>query len=152
MTTTTIKISKEELNSFVSFGKAYVNTFVRSKLWFAIDKILRVTIKKLKKVEKEREEKRAEFAVKKDKGVYDLTPNGRWQFDEEGLKKLNAALEALEIEEIEIPTHVIPDGEYEESNLTFDFRDAFEGIVIPAIDYETFDIDKYVAPKEEKKE
>ena len=148
---TTVKITKEKLNIFVAIGKHFVNTTPKSKLWFAVDKILRLAKKKLKKVEQERDEKRREFAAKKDKGLFDLNERGEYQFNDDNLKKLNEALLEIDEEEVEIPFHIIPDGENDETKLSFDMRENFEGIVIPSVDYETFDIDNYVAPKEEDK-
>lgn len=148
----TLTITNERLNIFVIAGKAYLNATAKSKLWFAVDKITKVAVKKLKKVEKLREEKRREFAMKKDKGVYDLTENGGWQFDESGHKKLIEALEEIAKQDCELPIHIIPEGQYDEKDLTYDLRDNFEGIVIPAIDYDNFDIDSWVDPAKKKKE
>lgn len=142
----TTKITNEQLNTFTVCARAYLNAAPKSKLWFAVDKILKVSIKKLKKVEELKEEKRREFALKKDKGVFDLTPDGKWQFDDAGYKNLISALSAIDETEVEIPTHIIPEGDYDDKIISFDIRNNFEGIVIPKIDYDNFDIDKYQEP------
>lgn len=148
----TIKITNERLNIFVVAGKQYCNTTPRSKLWFAVDKITKIAEKLLKKVEKQREEKRREFAVKKEKGIYDLTATGGWQFDEAGHKSLVAAMEEIDSKEVELKVHIVADGDFDESVLFFDMRENFEGIVIPQIDYDTFDVDKYLEELNKKKE
>lgn len=148
----TIKITNERLSVFVTAGKMYCNVTPRSKLWFAVDKITKIAEKLLKKVEKEKEEKRREFAMKKEKGIYDLTVQGGWQFDEAGHKALAAAHDDINEKEVELKVHIMPEGDYDETILSFDLRESFEGIVIPAIDYETFDVDKYLQEETKKKE
>lgn len=143
----TTKITNERLNLFVLCGKAYVNGNPKSKLWFAVDKILKIALKLLKKVDQRKEEKRMEFASKKEKGIFDLNPNGGWQFTDESWKKLVEALQVIDEDLAELPTHIVT--EYDEKALSFDLRANFEGIVIPAIDYDTFEIDKFVEAKEE---
>lgn len=143
----TITITNERLNQFALAGKAFTGNTPLSKLWFAADKITKIAIKRLKAVEKEKQRKRREFAIKKDKGLYDLDAQGNFQFNDEGLTKLEDALAAIEDQPQEIPIHIIPHGEYDDQALSFDMRTCFEGIVIPDIDYETFDIDQFENPK-----
>jgi len=138
-----MNITNEQLNIFVLCGKAFTTNTPKSKLWFAVDKITKVAHKKLKNVEREKEAKRREFAMTKEKGIYDLDDKGQFQFTPDGLNNLLKAFEEIDQKEVEIPIHIIPAGEYDEKTLTFDVRQAFEGIVIPAIDYEKFNIDEY---------
>lgn len=149
----TIKISNDRLNIFVLCAKQFCNTTPRSKLWYAADKICKIALKKLKKTNRLRDEKRREFASKKDKGIYDLNDQGGWQFDENGFNKATAAMIEIDEQEVELPIHIIPVGQFDEKALSFDMRDHFEGILIPAINYDEFDIDNFLAPKtdEEKK-
>ena len=147
----TISLTNEKLATFYMCGKAFINSSPRSRLWYAVDKVMKAAEKKLKKVEALKEEKRREFAMKKDKGIYDLTPDGKWQFDQEGHKKLTEALEVIDETVTEISVQIIPEGEFDEKTLSFDLRNNFEGIVIPAIDYENFDWDKIPANHKDKK-
>ncbi len=142
-------ITNERLNLFVTCGKHYLNNTKKSKLWFAVDKILKGAVKQLKKVNERKDEVRREFALKLDKGVFDTNENGTFKYDVEGNKKIVAALAVIDAETCEINTHIIPEGQYDDNPelLSFDIRNAFEGIVIPEIDYENFDIDKFEEPK-----
>lgn len=146
----TIQIPNERLMLFVVAGKNYSSGTPLSKLWFAVDKVTKFAEKKLKLVEKQKEKKRREFALKGDKGVYDLNDKGQFKFDDAGLDKLLPAIEEIDSQLTEIITHIIPAGQYDDSQLTFDMRNIFEGIVIPAIDYDTFDIDNFVFPKKDE--
>jgi len=148
-----MNITNERLNLFVVCAKHYLNNSPKSKLWYAVDKILKIALKMLKKVEAKKLEKKREHAVKLDKGVFDVYENGTLKYTVEGEKKLAEDLEAIDQETCEIPTHIIPEGLYDDDPkvLSFDIRNAFEGIVISAIDYENFDIDNFEAPKVEEK-
>lgn len=146
----TITITNERLNNFALAGKAFTGSTPLSKLWFAADKITKIALKRLKIVEKDKQKKRREFAMKKDKGLYDLDANGQFQFNDEALTKLEDAIAAIDEQTTEIPIHIIPHGQYDEEALSFDMRNCFEGIVIPDIDYEKFDIDAYEAPKKKE--
>ncbi len=137
---TTLTITNERLNLFVFCAKQYLNTTPRSKLWFAVDKILKIAIKKLKKVEERKNEKRRDHALKLDKGVFDTKDDGSFKYDVKGHKDLVADLLLIDEDTVEVPVHIIPDGEFDEKLLSFDIRNAFEGIVIPVIDYD-FDIE-----------
>lgn len=143
----TISITNERLNNFALAGKAFTGNTPLSKLWFAADKITKIALKRLKAVEKEKQKKRREFAMKKDKGLYDLDAQGNFQFNDEGLNKLEEALLSIDEQTTELPVHIIPHGDYDEQALSFDMRTCFEGIVIPDIDYEKFDIDQFEEPK-----
>lgn len=148
-----IKITKEKLNLFCLCGKAYLNMSPKSKLWYAVDKVLKKALKLLKKVEEEKNTARREFALKKDKGVFDTAEGGVFQYSAADHEKLIERMSKIDEEEVEIMSHIIPVGEYDDDPkvLSFDMRNAFEGIVIPEINYDEFDIDKYEAPKEEEK-
>lgn len=139
----TKQISKEKLNIFVMAAKAFMDQTnnKKSKLWYAADKICKVAENKLKKVEMERDEKRREFALCDDKGVFDLNPQGGYKFDKEGLKKLKKALSDIDEETVDLPVHIIE--QFDDTKFNFDMRNSFEGIIIPEIDYETFDIDSF---------
>lgn len=143
METKKIIITNEKLALFCTVGKHYLNTAPRSKLWFAVDKILKKALKLLAKLEEKKNEIRREFALKKDKGVFDTGEGGIFQFTEESHNKLVKKINDLDEETVEIPTHIIPDGQYDDDPkvLSFDTRNGFEGIVIPEIDYESMDID-----------
>ena len=134
-------ITNEQLNLFVVCGKHYLNTAPKSKLWFSVDKILKIAIKKLKKVEDKKDDLRRECALKLDKGVFDTKENGAFKYDVEGQKKLIAGLLLIDEETLEIPSHIVPEGEYNDDPklISFDVRNAFEGIVIPEEDtYESW--------------
>ncbi len=139
----TITITNERLNLFAICAKQYLNTSPRSKLWFAVDKILKIAIKKLKKVEEKKNEKRRDHALKLDKGVFDTKDDGSFKYDVTGHKALVVDLAAIDEETVEIPVNIVPDGQFDENPkfLSFDIRNAFEGIVIPAIDYDNFDFE-----------
>lgn len=126
-------ITNEELNFFVLAGKAYLNTAPRSKLWYAVDKLTKIGIKMLKKVEREKDAKRREFALTLDKGVYDTKDNNEFKYNVEGHKKLVDALNVIDESQIDFPIHIVSEYDNDPKIISFDIRRAFEGIVIPEI-------------------
>jgi hypothetical protein len=145
---TTMKtITNEQLNLFVLCAKHYVNNSPKSKLWYAVDKILKGALKQLKKVDERKAEKKRERAIKLEKGVFDLRLDGTFKYDLEGERLLVEDLNAIDQETVEIKTHVITDYDDDPKLISFDMRNAFEGIVIPEIDYDNFDIDGVVNPE-----
>lgn len=128
-------ITNERLNLFVLCGKHYVNNAPKSKLWYAVDKLLKIAIRMLKKVDEKKNEKRMDRAVKLDKGVLDLTIDGSFKYNLEGHKLLIAELRAIDDETVEMPTHIVTEYDDDPKLISFDMRNAFEGIVIPETDY-----------------
>jgi len=137
----TTKITKAQLNLFVLAGKQYVNAFQKkkSKLWIAIDTILPKATKLLERVEKERELARVNQCKKTATKHIEYDKNGRYQFTEETYKALQEKLDAIEESEVTIPKIIVAKGEYPELGLSYDFRQAFQGIVIPEPDYKLDD-------------
>jgi len=137
----TVKITKAQLNLFVVAGKHYVNANQKkkSKLWIAIDSILPKATKLLEKVEKERELARVNLCKKSASKHIEYDKNGRYQFTEEAFKSLQEKLDVIDAAEVTIPQMIIPKGEYPELELSYDFRQAFQGIVIPEPDYKLDD-------------
>jgi len=137
----TTKITKSQLNLFVVAGKHYVNANQKkkSKLWVANDTILPKATKLLEKVEKQRELARVNLCKKTASKHIEYDKNGRYQFTAEDFKTLQEKLETIDDEMVTIPTMIIPKGEYPELGLSYDFRQAFQGIVIPEPDYKLDD-------------
>lgn len=139
--TETTQINKEKLNLFVLTGKHYLNsnTKKKSRLWMAVDTILPKATKLLTKVEKERELARVSLCKKTASKHIEYDKNGRYQFTAEDFKILQEKLDAIDEALVTIPTMIIPKGEYPELGLTYDIRQAFQGIVIPEPDYKLDD-------------
>jgi len=131
-------ITNERLNLFVVVGKHFLSNpkkFPKSDLWYAVDKLVKKGLKKLKKVEEEKQKKRREVAVKLDKGIYDLTADGNFKWTDENYEKhVAACAEIDEKEVVDFEPHIV--NVYDDSEFSFDIRNAFEGIVIPEIDYD----------------
>jgi len=149
----TVKITKSQLNLFVVAGKHYVNANQKkkSKLWIAIDTILPKATKLLEKVEKERELARVNLCKKSASKHIEYDKNGRYQFTDETFKTLQEKLDAIDVAEVTIPQIIIPKGEYPELGLSYDFRQAFQGIVIPEPDYRLDDPELEAKLEEENK-
>ena len=150
--TETTQIPKEKLNLFVLTGKHYLNgTKKKSKLWLAVDAILPKATKMLKKVEKERELVRVNLCKKTASKHIDYDKEGRYQFTAEEFKTLQEKLDAIDEAMVAIPTIIIPKGEYPELGLSYDIRQAFQGIVIPEPDYKLDDPELDAKLEEENK-
>jgi len=139
----TTKITKSQLNLFVVAGKHYLNAnqSKKSKLWVAIDSILPKATKLLERVEKERELARVNLCKKSASKHIEYDKSSRYQFTAEDFKTLQEKLEIIDAAEVTIPQIIIPKGEYPELGLSYDFRQAFQGIVIPEPDYKLDDPD-----------
>jgi hypothetical protein len=137
----TTKIDKAKLNLFVLAGKQYVNSFQKkkSKLWVAIDTVLPKATKLLERVEKEKELARVNQCKKSASKHIEYDKNGRYQFTEEAYITLQTKLDAIDEAEVAIPKLIVPKGEYPELGLSYDHRQAFQGIVIPEPDYKLDD-------------
>lgn len=140
-------ITNEKLVSFCFHAKAFINSTPKSKLWFACDKILRIALKKARKTDQEKDERRRENALMKDKGLFDLDDKNQFQFTKESEKKLLEEFKVIDEKTIELETHIVTD--FDDSKLSYDMRTAFEGIVIP--EYKEIDIDNYQESKEQVK-
>lgn len=139
----TVQITKEKLNKFAVAGKYYhtKHNASKSQLWMAIDALLELAQKKLKKIEQQKDLTRVQLC-KKDKSQYiEYDKKGGYQFTEEKYKELVEKLNIIDNELVEMPIQIIPKGQYPEKDLTFDLRDAFRGIVIPAQEYELAGLD-----------
>lgn len=136
MTMETTKISKEKLNKFVVCAKHYVSANLASKsiLWINCDTLLEIAIKKLKKVDREKELVRMKYCKKTATKHIDMTKDGKFQFTEEDNKKVLDEFDRIDGEEIEMPCMIV--SEFPEKGLTYDIRDAFKGIVIPDNKYD----------------
>ncbi len=139
----TITITKEKLNKFVACGKHYITVNVANKslLWVNVDTLLEIAIKKLKKVEREKELARLSLCKKTATKHIDMSKNGNYQFTEEDHKKLLEAVDTIDQSTVDMPCMVIPKGEYPEKGLTYDIRDSFKGIVIPLNEYDVKNAD-----------
>lgn len=135
------EITKSQLNLFVVCAKHYLNnnSKKKSRLWIALDAILPKAVKLLKKVEGEKELVRVNLCKKSASKHIEYDKDGRYQFTEEAYKTLQEKLEAIEDATVKIPKMIIPKGEYPELGLTYDVRQAFQGIVIPEPDYKLDD-------------
>jgi len=135
-------LTNKQLNLFVICGKQYLNTApAKTKLWYAVDKILKKSLKKLEEVDEIKNEKRRDHALTTDKGVFDTNENGTFKYTLAGNKKLMSELTEIENKEVEIDTHIVTEYDDDPKILSFDIRRAFEGIVIPEIDYDKLNID-----------
>jgi hypothetical protein len=138
MTTDKTTITKEKLNLFVVCGKHYItNAENKSELWHAINSLLPVAVKKLQKVEREKELFRLSICKKSSSKHIEMDKHGRYQFTEEDNKKLLEKFDEIELETVTIPCHVIE--EFPEEGLSYDMRKGFEGIVIPATEEVVFE-------------
>lgn len=134
----TVKITNEKLNKFVLCGKHYVtvNVAKKSLLWVAVDTILELAIKKLKKVERQKDLIRMKHCKKTATQHVDFDKKGNYQFTEETNIKVLEAFDKIDEELVEIPQMIVAKGEYPEKGLTYDIRDSFKGIVIAENEYQ----------------
>jgi hypothetical protein len=124
-------ITKEQLNIFVLAGKHYLIDREKSELTEAIEAILPEAFKKLKKVERERDLYKLSLAKKTNSKHIDLDKNGRYQHTEEDTKKIWEKMDEIDREEVKLSSHVID--KYPTEDITYDMKQAFQSIVIPAI-------------------
>jgi hypothetical protein len=129
MTTDKTQITKEQLNLFVVCGKHYVTTAESSVLKENVNALLPSAIKKLKKVEREKELWRLNLCKKTSSKHIDRDKNGMYQFTQEDNVKLLEEFDKIDGEFIEVLSCIV--SEFPEEGLTYDIRKAFEGIVIP---------------------
>lgn len=151
----TVKITKERLNLFVVCGKHYVsaNNSKKSLLWINLDSLLELAIKKLKKVERQKELVNMKFCKKTASRLIEYDKQGRYQFTEEDRIKILSENDLIDQEEIDIPCMIVPKGDYPEKSLTYDVRNAFKGIVIPADEYAGIeDLKKFLEEENERVE
>lgn len=127
METTTI--TKEQLNLFVVVGKHYVTNSKPSVLKSAIQELLPSALKKLKKVERQKELVRLHLCKKTASKHIDLDRDGRYQFTEEDNVQLLEKFDEIDEETVEMRTIIVDD--FPEEGLTYDTRRGLEGIVIP---------------------
>lgn len=132
----TIEITNERLNNFVLAGKRYTEQTPVSILWFVVDRMVKKFTKDLKKVEKERIKITRKYALKKEKGLFDLDDKGNLQFPADKQDELENEIEALFDKKIEVETDIVPAEDFDEKALSHDMRNVFEGIVIPSIDHD----------------
>lgn len=134
-------ITKEKLNLFVLAGKTYITRAEeKSALWHALNSILPKAVKKLEKVERQKELVRLSLCKKTSTKHIDFDKEGRYQFTEDDNKSLLEKFDAIDQELVSIPTLIVSD--YPESGLTYDTRYAFEGIVIPVAERTELDDDE----------
>lgn len=126
-------ITKEQLNLFVVCGKHYISVTPpeqKSILWESVNSLLPLALKKLKKVEHEKELHRLNLCKKTSTKHIDKDKNGGYQFTEDDNIKLIERFAEIDQATVEMSCNVI--NEFPEEGLTYDMRKAFEGIVIPA--------------------
>ncbi len=125
------QITKEQLNLFVLCGKHYITDQMdkKSELWEAVNSILPIALKKLQKVDRQKELARINLCKKTSTKHLDMDKNGRYQFTEDDNIKLYERFDDIDNEMVDIPTQVIE--KYPTEGLTFDTMRGFEGIVIP---------------------
>lgn len=135
------EITKEKLSLFVACGKYYINANQANKslLWICIDSLLELGTKKLKKIERERDFVRMKFCKKTGSKHIEYDKRGSYQFTEEDNKKVLEEFDRIDSETLEFPTMIVPKGEYPVKGLSYDLRQAFKGIVIPANEYDVSD-------------
>lgn len=128
------EITKEQLNLFVLAGKAYLHDREPSQLTMAIESLLPEAIKKLKKVERDRDMFRISLAKKTASKHLELDKNGRHQYTEEDTKKIWARMDEIDAEKITMHSCVVVD--YPTEDITYDTKRGFQSIVIPAMNIE----------------
>lgn len=128
---TTTKITKEKLNLFVACGKHYVSNANESELSKAVEAVLEPAIKKLKKVERQQEIARLSLAKKTSSKHIERDKYGNNLFTEADNIKLLEKIDEINAEEVDLPIDIVED--YPSEGITYDIRQAFEGIVIPKI-------------------
>lgn len=133
----TTEISKEQLNHFVLAGKHYLNDREESELTKAIEMILPTAIKKLKKVERQRDAFRIAKAKKTGSKHLEKDKNGQYQFTEEDTKLVWEKMDEIDQEMIKVPCHIVE--EYPTEDISYDIKMAFQGVVIPKIEISTFE-------------
>ena len=133
----TVTITKEKLNKFVVCGKHYVtaNMANKSLLWIHVDTLLETAIKKLKKIEREKDYVRMKYCKKTATKHIDLSKFDKYQFTEEDNTTVLKEFDRIDAEEIDFPCMIVPKGQYPEKGLTYDIRDSFKGIVIAENEY-----------------
>jgi hypothetical protein len=136
---TTIEITKEKLNLFVICAKHYVNANItrKSMLWINADTLLPIAVKKLKKVERERDLVRMKYGKKTSTKHIEFDKKGNYQFTEDDNKKVLDEFDRIDSETVEMPIMIVPTGEYPQKGLSYDIRSAFKGILIPENEYDT---------------
>lgn len=134
----TIEITKEKVNKFVIAGKHYINANIAKKsvLWINVDILLEMYVKKLKGIERDRDYVRMKFCKKTGTKHIEMTKYNGYQFTEEDNKKVLTEFDRIDSELVDMPIQIVPKGEYPEKGLSYDIRDAFRGIVIPALEYD----------------
>lgn len=143
------KVTKEQLNLFVICGKHYLNELKEpSELSKAIETVLPEAIKKLQKVERQRDMFRISLAKKTATKHLDLDRQGRYQHTEDDTLKIFAKMEEIDKEEVNLHSTIIE--EYPDEGLSYDIRQAFQGIVIPAKLYPKYKDEE--EPKDEEEE
>lgn len=131
---TTTEITKEHLNLFIVCGKHYVNSVPAEKrkenpLVPVIESVLPGMVKQLKKVERSKELFRISLCKKTAANYIEHNKNGDYQFTDKDLIKLTEELTKIDEQTIKVPCVIIE--EFPEEGLSYDLRQAFEGIVIP---------------------
>lgn len=126
-------ITKDQLNLFVWAGKQYLVNREESELTKAIESILPQAIKKLQKVERQRDLFKISLAKKTNSKHIDLDKNGRYQHTEDDTKKIWDKMDEIDAETVTLNCHVVPDKDYPKEDITFDMKRAFQSIVIPAM-------------------
>lgn len=128
-------ITKDQLNLFVVCAKGYLNANIgkKSVLTGHLEEILPSMIKKLKRVEREKELVRLKYAKKTASKHIDQDKEGRYQFTEEDNIKVLEEFDRIGEETVEIEPLIVSVEDCPE-DLTFDVRNAFRGIVIPPLD------------------
>lgn len=139
----TIQITKEKLNLFVVVAKHYVNTMQskKSALWVACNALLELGLKKLKKIEREKDLVRMKFCKKTASKHIEFDKKGNYQFTEEDNIKVLTEFDRIDAELVEFPTMIVPKGEYPQLGLSWDIRNGFNGIVLDPNEYNINDPD-----------
>jgi len=127
-----ITISNEQLNLFVIAGKQYTSSSGETVLRIAIEELLPIATKKLQKLERAIEMQRVKFAKKTGSKHIDRDRYGNYQFTEKDIEDLNKVVDDLNAETVELPYNIV-DAKDVPDDLSYDFRKAFEGVVIPKI-------------------
>lgn len=129
MLTTTI--TKEKLNNFVICGKHYATNNAESVLKATVEALLEPAIKRLKKVEREKELQRLKLCKKTSSKHVERDRNNNLIFTEADTISIMEKFDEIDQQTIEFPQDIVK--EFPEDGLSYDIRSAFEGIVIPKI-------------------
>lgn len=128
----TTNVSKEQINLFVVCGKHYVNANreTPSVLSATVEELLDSYLKKLKKIDREKELVRMKLCKKTATKHIDQDKSGRYQFTEDDQIKLYDEFDRIDEEMVEMPCQIVPKDQIPMEGITYDVARAFKGIVM----------------------